>query len=63
MTKAEIIAFGGPNRFRPFTLVLKDARRIDVQAPNQMVFARHPDGAVIHHSGALRVLTLSSSTT
>jgi hypothetical protein len=59
MTKEELKAFGGTERFRPFVLVFKSGLRVEVTSPNQMVFAPHPDEAIIYYQGSWRVLALS----
>jgi hypothetical protein len=59
MTKEELKAFGGTKRFRPFVLVFKSGLRVEVTSPNQMVFAPHPDEAIIYYQGSWRVLALS----
>jgi hypothetical protein len=60
MTKEQIKAFGGTKWSRPFVIVLRSGRRIEVTDRCQMAFAPHPDEAVIYYKGALRVLKLSS---
>ena len=59
MTKEQIKAFGGRKRFRPFIIVFKSGQRVEVSRPNQMVFAPHPDEAIIYYQGSWRVLALS----
>jgi hypothetical protein len=59
MTKEQIKAFGGRKRFRPFIIVFESGQRVEVSRPNQMVFAPHPDEAIIYYQGSWRVLALS----